>query len=1024
MSVGAYPLLASLANWPIFPENGLDRSLHAPVLIGLLLVSFFAETLGWTYAGLVVPGYLASVFIAAPVTGALVVVEAALTYLLTAIVGLWLPRTGAWSSSFGRERFFLFIVSAILVRLAIEGNFLPWLSSRYVFSHSRELYSLGLVLVPLLANAFWNAGLLNALPRLGFITLITFACVNWVLLPHTNFTMSRFAIANEAVSLAFLESPHAHIILLIGALLGARNNLLYGWDYNGILVPGLLAVAWYQPTKLATTMVEAVLIFWIARAITSQGPLKKLLIVGSRRMVVVFLVGFVAKCGLGFAIVRWAPSVQMVDYFGFGYLLPSLLAVKMWNKQKVFTVIMPTLQVSLLGFVAGNAVGFALSAVDLHLAFGEQADAVVVTAGASPAFELMLGDSAPAPRLPAAAVAGPRPSAVALLAAQELSQGELSQPTRRLLAEVGISIVHDPLHGWLTLTPRTSDPDEDRMAPRLAVRGPTPPRAPWLVVAVQSRSGSAVIAASQRVAELLDARALVVRSRLPEVAAFDDAFADGLLDRLQIERVLIVTEGARSGLDVVGAVPPGFDLNGLAAGLGVPLQLSFRAASAETRSRADTPRLELTPAAAEQIGARRLGAPELEQWPGNLRATLSARINDLTQVGPRGYRGPSIEELRVFAAVLWPAIERLRLGTSPSAWERAVAARLDYHFVRLTAPRPTFLLCELPGAERRGSATFAVSARTSDNSPAIEVPAVRWERGTLAAGLSLHAALESDLLLIPGALPNAAPAGASDLRKPQGRRSFFHQAHEQWLSTGGHVLALQGITPERESDEDAVLSFGREVAGLDHVPAWSASVVRVLTNSGVRLGVFDGAARHAAFEGAGDPAFEYARRFADEQMAVLWLSARLRDHWTSIQEDERTGARLELAAASVLEVDVAARAAEIASCLGVTAATLPHCKQLAARCDPKAEEAAIAVYARTQNPYDLLTSVKAGRGCALEWLRDLHSQHLWLLAMGSGQARLVPLQGSKPTRPGAPALTTTDFPALVALGIASAGLSL
>src|SRR5260221_3734850 len=226
-------LLGSAAKWPIFPENGLDRSLHVPVLIGLLLISFFAETLGWTYAGLVVPGYLASVFVAATVTGALVVTEAVLTYLLTALVGLWLPKTGAWSSPFGRERFFLFIVTAILVRLAVEGNLLPWLSSRYEFSHSRELYSLGLVLVPLLANAFWNAGLLNAVPRVGFITFMTFACVKWILLPHTNFTISRFAIANEAVSLAFLESPHAHIILLIGALLGARNNLLYGWDYNG-----------------------------------------------------------------------------------------------------------------------------------------------------------------------------------------------------------------------------------------------------------------------------------------------------------------------------------------------------------------------------------------------------------------------------------------------------------------------------------------------------------------------------------------------------------------------------------------------------------------------------------------------------------------------------------------------------------------------------------------------------------------------------------------------------------------------
>ena len=50
-----YPLLQAL------PSNGLDRSLHAPVLVGLLFLAFFNETLGWTYAGLVVPGYLATV---------------------------------------------------------------------------------------------------------------------------------------------------------------------------------------------------------------------------------------------------------------------------------------------------------------------------------------------------------------------------------------------------------------------------------------------------------------------------------------------------------------------------------------------------------------------------------------------------------------------------------------------------------------------------------------------------------------------------------------------------------------------------------------------------------------------------------------------------------------------------------------------------------------------------------------------------------------------------------------------------
>ena len=114
--------------WALFPVNGLDRSLHAPVLVGLMVLTFFTEAFGWTYAGLVVPGYLATVFVAAPVTGVLIVGESIATYFFAALMGRWLPYTRAWSTTFGRERFFLLIVGAVLVRLAVEGNLLPWLA--------------------------------------------------------------------------------------------------------------------------------------------------------------------------------------------------------------------------------------------------------------------------------------------------------------------------------------------------------------------------------------------------------------------------------------------------------------------------------------------------------------------------------------------------------------------------------------------------------------------------------------------------------------------------------------------------------------------------------------------------------------------------------------------------------------------------------------------------------------------------------------------------------------------------------
>jgi hypothetical protein len=285
--------------------------------------------------------------------------------------------------------------------------------------------------------------------------------------------------------------------------------------------------------------------------------------------------------------------------------------------------------------------------------------------------------------------------------------------------------------------------------------------------------------------------------------------------------------------------------------------------------------------------------------------------------------------------------------------------------------------------------------------------------------VSLYDALDSELLLIPGVLPKAGVATDADLRSPAGRRAFYECVHEQWLATGGHVLAVNGIAPERESEEDAVLSFGREVPSLERIPSWSVPLARILTDSGLRVGVFDGAARHVAFEGSGQPAFEYARHFADEQMALVWLSSRAREHWITIQEDDRTGPRLVRAKAPARELDVAGRAGEIASCLAAHESSAARCPGLfSANCDFGHQEAALERYARTQNPYDLLASMPAAPGCSLEWLLDHESQQLWLLSMGGGKARLVPLQGVIPARTGGAPLPPASLRAAVSLGIA------
>ena len=50
----------------LFPESGFDRSAATPVFAGVLVSWFFTETFGWVFAGLVVPGYLATLFLLEP----------------------------------------------------------------------------------------------------------------------------------------------------------------------------------------------------------------------------------------------------------------------------------------------------------------------------------------------------------------------------------------------------------------------------------------------------------------------------------------------------------------------------------------------------------------------------------------------------------------------------------------------------------------------------------------------------------------------------------------------------------------------------------------------------------------------------------------------------------------------------------------------------------------------------------------------------------------------------------------------
>lgn len=330
----------------IFPSRGLDQSILVAVLIGIFVLLFLTEMFGWVWAGLVVPGYLASVFVIQASSGIAICIEATITFVLCRVLSDICSQTGGWSPFFGRERFFLIVLVSVFVRQACElyllSHLMQWLDPLTGMSpDDHQFSSIGLVLVPLLANMAWKLSLPRAAFQIGVTVLITWAVVALVILRYTNLSYSNLELTYENVALDFLGSPKAYIILLSSAFIAARLNLSYGWDYNGILVPSLLALTWFDPRLAITTVVEASILVALTKVALATPMLRRRNLEGPRKLALVFSLGFVLKLVVGWMFVMWSPLMRLTDLLGFGYVLTSLIAVKMINLDKTGRVLLP-----------------------------------------------------------------------------------------------------------------------------------------------------------------------------------------------------------------------------------------------------------------------------------------------------------------------------------------------------------------------------------------------------------------------------------------------------------------------------------------------------------------------------------------------------------------------------------------------------------------------------------------------------------------------------------------------------------
>ncbi len=346
----------------VFPQ-GLDNSLLIAVVVGVAVRFVFTETLGWVFSGLVVPGYLAGVAAVRPSAVGVIVVEALVTYALVRSVSWVLGAARLGTPVFGRDRFVWLVVTSVAVRLVVEGLLAPLLSgwaldARWDPTDGFGFYGIGVVLVPLVANALWKPGLTAGALQLFVVTLLTFGLIKLVG-AVTNYSLAQLALSFDHVALDFASSPKAYLLLLGGLVLAARASLRFGWDTSGVLIPGLLTLGAFTPLRFVGALGEAVVVATLASLAVRLPGLRRWNIEGPRRVVFVFAFGFLLKFAGCWA--AQAGSWRFEDGpWGLGYLLPSLLATRMWQRKDTFLVLMPALVLPAVALVVVSVAGFGL----------------------------------------------------------------------------------------------------------------------------------------------------------------------------------------------------------------------------------------------------------------------------------------------------------------------------------------------------------------------------------------------------------------------------------------------------------------------------------------------------------------------------------------------------------------------------------------------------------------------------------------------------------------------------------------
>ena len=1008
----------------IFPADSLAASVTTTVWIGVWVVAYFNLRLGWVASGLVVPGYLVPLLLVKPWAVFAIYLESAVTFWLVFALSESFHTKKPWSSFFGRDRFFALVLVSILVRAVFDAWLFPefgqWVNATFEinFDYRNNLHSFGLIVVSLLANYYWKPGLFRGTLSMGLMVGISLLIVRYGLMEFTNFSLGNLQYMYEDIASSLLASPKAYIILVVSAFIASWMNLYYGWDFNGILIPSLLALQWNDPYKLFVSFVEATIVLVVSSGIMKLPMMKKTTMEGTRKILLFFNVMFCYRLAVGHVMAVWFPETPASDIFGFGFLLSTLLAIKAHQKGMLLRLIRATTQISLVGTIAGSAVGFALILLSA-LPWFSMADS---RDSASIESELQASDQE-------------MPSLEACIASHKVKLFEQYLPNsytpptasectdfasglrqliharnetnlesaRRNLARANFALSQQADNVWMIseIVPRgqgiyflQANREKSATEPLgLTIEVPAPLEEPLTMESAlalfENTNASALGIAGTRVSAINGAD--VFQSDQTIFYTFHRVCGHNTLQIRALSNSGLLAKDAtdfRNTLWVQRAIPDGFDLQNLAKIAG-PLDIKWDVPSLHNihRVRSNGPFLELGLSHQSRINLlRRLKTTDNRNTPGlsqSLHAYLRHRKQEILPEETQAYAAPRPGELLVYDRdVVSPLLNLINekgfSAGAPDDRQTQTLTAVSFAATQLGC-RVSFLpddsgnqFVAIEEVEGRGWGTMILRV-AGTGKRIISVPRPLLEKHVWDYSVNLFDVVNADAIILAGAHPRTNADGAADLLVTENQASIFNLSQQillrHWKGDGQLLMHVRSV---HDLNADLVMAVRNGAKRSIDMEPDVRQLHEELQQSGVSIRVVDGSAETAGHELAGAFGALAATQSDAKQLLNIWIGRAFRRRYRSQADNVQQQAQFDLLGIPSITTDLSQQLNH-ARGIDVTAGSL---------------RTFVESWLRTQNVVQLRNLQLAAPH--IKWQRIISGRYQQSFLVGWNGQRLVP----------------------------------